>query len=85
MARMRHLLWRTVPLRCPSLCPIIISDKVLRARIMQMLEIVKLVPSAATASESDAVAWLVARPPQLSPLLRGFKCSVPATEADVRK
>ena len=83
MARMRHLMWRTVPLQCPAACSIVIADKTLRGRIMQLLNIVKLVPNAATCSEREAVSWLMTTPSQLSALAKAAKCSVPATDADV--
>ena len=84
-ARMRHLLWRIVPLKCPPVSPIAITDRALRSRILQLLNVVKLVPNAATASESEAIAWLMSRPPQLSVMARAARCSVPATGADVER
>ena len=83
MDRMRHLMWRTVPLQCPAACSIVIADKALRGRIMQLLNVVKLVPNAATCSEREAVSWLMTKPSQLSALAKAAKCSVPATDADV--
>jgi hypothetical protein len=65
MAHMRHLLWRTVPLRYASPCCIDVdkkADKALQSRMMPLMHAVKFVPSAATASESDAAAWLMANP-----------------------
>ena len=85
MARTRHLMWRTVPLHCPSACCIVIADKALRGRVMQLLNAVKLVPNAATCSQSDAVSWLMTNPSQLSALAKAAKCSVPATDADVER
>ena len=58
---------------------------VLRGRILQVLNAVKFVPNAATASESEALAWLMSRPPQLSALARAARCSVPATCADIER
>jgi hypothetical protein len=78
-------MWRTVPLQCPSACSIVIADKALRGRIMQLLNAVKLVPNAATCSESEAVSWLMTKPSQLSALAKAAKCSVPATDADVER
>jgi len=84
-ARMRHLLWRIVPLQCAAVSPIAVADRALRGRILNLLNVVKLVPNAATASESEAIAWLMSRPPQLSVLARAARCSVPATGADVER
>ena len=85
MARTRHLMWRTVPLHCPSACCIVIADKALRGRVMQLLNAVKLVPNAATCSQSDAVSWLMTNPSQLSALAKAANCSVPATDSDVER
>ena len=85
MARTRHLMWRTVPLHCPSACCIVIADKALRGRVMQLLNAVKLVPNAATCSEREAISWLMTNPSQLSALAKAAKCSVPATDADVER
>ena len=84
-ARMRHLVWRIVPLQCAAVSPIVIADRALRGRILQVLNAVKYVPNAATASESEALAWLMSRPPQLSALARAARCSVPATCADIER
>jgi hypothetical protein len=50
MAHMRHLIWRTVPLKCPLVFSIVIGDKskALRARIMKLLHVVKFVTNVAT-------------------------------------
>jgi hypothetical protein len=88
MARMRHLLWHTVPLQCASSCCIAIdkkADKALQGRVMQLLNAVKFVPGAATASESDAASWLMANPSQLSALGKAAGCSVPASVTDVER
>ena len=82
---MRHLVWRIVPLQCAAVSPIVIADRALRGRILQVLNAVKYVPNAATASESEALAWLMSRPPQLSALARAARCSVPATCADIER
>jgi hypothetical protein len=83
---MRHLVWRTVPLQCPSACSIVIVDKALRSRILQLLHTtVKLIPNAATCSESDAVSWLMTKPSLLSALAKAAKCRLPATDADVER
>ena len=52
---------------------------------MSMLDIVKFVPNAASASESDAVSWLLSKPSQLAVLARAANYSLPAkpSEADV--
>ena len=84
-ARMRHLVWRIVPLQCAAVSPIIIADRALRSRILQLLHVVKFVPHAATASESEASAWLMSKPPQLSLLARAARCSVPVTGADIER
>ena len=84
-ARMRHLLWRIVPLQCGAVSPIAVADRALRGRILNLLNIVKYVPNAATASESEALAWLMSRPPQLSLLARAARCSVPVTCADIQR
>ena len=84
-ARMRHLLWRIVPLQCGAVSPIAVADRALRSRILQLLHVVRFVPHAATASESEAIAWLMSRPSQLSVLARAARCSVPATGADVER
>ena len=84
-ARMRHLLWRIVPLQCGAVSPIAVADRALRSRILQLLNVVKFVPHAATASESEASAWLMSKPPQLSLLARAARCSVPVTGADIER
>ena len=84
MARMRHLLWRTVPLKCPSACSIAIdnSNKALRGRVMKLLNVVKFVPNAATCSKDDAVAWLLKNPSLLSAVAKAESCGQPASPAD---
>lgn len=84
-ARMRHLLWRIVPLQCGAVSPIAVADRALRSRILQLLNVVKFVPHAATASESEASAWLMSKPPQLSLLAKAARCSVPVTGADIER
>ncbi len=83
-ARMRHLLWRTVPLKCPSACSIAIdkSNRPLRGRVMKLLNVVKFVPSVATCSKDDAVAWLLKNPSLLSAIARAESCGQPAAPAD---
>ena len=85
MARTRHLMWRTVPLHCLSACCIVIADKALRGRVMQLLNAVKLVPNAATCSQRDAISRLMTKPSQLSALAKAARCSVPATGDDVER
>jgi hypothetical protein len=84
-SRTRHLLWRMLPLHFPSLCSIDIHDKSCHRRVMSMLNVVKFVPNAASASESDAVSWLLSKPSQLAVLARAANYSLPAkpSEADV--
>ena len=84
MARMRHLLWRTVPLKCPSACTIVIekSHRAVRGRVMKLLNVVKFVPNAATCSKDDAVAWLLKNPSLLSAIAKAESCGQPATPAD---
>jgi hypothetical protein len=84
VARMRHLLWRTVPLKCPSACTIVIdkSNKALRGRVMKLLNVVKFVPSVATCSKDDAVAWLLKNPSLLSAIAKAESCGQPASPAD---
>lgn len=82
---MRHLMWRIVPLQCGAVSPITVADRALRNRILQFLNVVKFVPNAATASESDASAWLMSTPPQLSVLARAARCSVSDTCADIER
>jgi hypothetical protein len=82
---MRHLLWRIVPLQCGAVSPIAVADRALRNRILQILNVVKFVPNAATVSESEASAWLMSKPPQLSLLARAARCSVPVTCADIER
>ena len=84
-ARMRHLLWRSVPLRCAAVSPIVITDNKLARRVLSVLNIVQKVPNAATASESEAIAWLLSSTQQLNLLARSAGCSVPATSADVER
>ena len=84
-ARMRHLLWRIVPLQCGAVSPIAVADRALRSRILQLLHVVKFVPHAATASESEASAWLMSKPLQLTLLAKAARCSVPVTGADIER
>ena len=87
-SRTRHLLWRMLPLHFPSLCSIDIHDKSCHRRVMSMLNVVKFVPNAASASESDAVSWLLSKTSQsqLAVLARAANYSLPAkpSEADVK-
>ena len=91
MDRMRHLIWRTVPFRGASPCGIVIDrkgDRELQVRVMKLLLVVKFVPNFATASESDAVSWLMADPwrqRRLSTLAKAVGCSVPSTVKDVER
>ena len=84
-SRTRHLLWRMLPLHFPSICSIVIRDKSCHRRVMSMLDVVKFVPNAASASESDAVSWLLSKPSQLAVLARVANYSLPAkpSETDV--
>ncbi len=52
---------------------------------MQMLNVVKFVPDAASASESDAVLWLLSKPSQLLVFAKVANYSLPAvpSKADV--
>ena len=88
MDRMRHLMWRTVPLQCSSPCCIVIdkrADNSPIGRVMQLLNVVKFVPNAASASESDAVSWLMDHFRRLSALAEAANCSVPANVKDVER
>jgi hypothetical protein len=88
MDRMRHLVWRTVPLGCTSPCCIVIDkkrDRDLKDRVMKLLNAVKVVPNVATASESDAVSWLMADASRLSALATAAGCSVPANAKDIER
>ncbi len=82
MARMRHLLWRTVPLKCPLPCHITFSNKIVRRRIMKLLNVVKFVPNAATCSKHDAVAWLLGSASQLKDIAKAESRSQPVIAAD---
>ena len=83
MACMRHLIWRTVPLKCPSASAVIINDKALRGRAMKLMNVVQFVPNAASAARGDAVAWLLSSDAQLSAIAKAESCSQPATAADI--
>jgi hypothetical protein len=83
MARMRHLIWRIVPLKCPSASPVIINDKALRGRIMKLINAVKFVPNAASAARGDAITWLLSSDTHLSTIAKAESCSQPATAADI--
>ena len=60
--RLRHLLWRSVPVDCPP-CSVRITAPANMKRLMQMLDIVKMFPQTqpdgSRASESHAVSWLL--------------------------
>ena len=60
--RLRHLLWRSVPVDCPP-CSVRITAPANTKRLMQMLDIVKMFPQTqpdgSRASESHAVSWLL--------------------------
>jgi hypothetical protein len=66
-------------------CSIDIHDKAFYKRVMQMLNVVKFVPDAASASESDAVLWLLSKPSQLLVFAKVANYSLPAvpSKADV--
>jgi hypothetical protein len=83
MARMRHLIWRIVPLKRPSCSLVIINDKALRGRIMKLMNAVKFVPSAASAARGDAIMWLLSNDTQLSTIAKAESCSQPTTAADI--
>jgi hypothetical protein len=88
MDRMRHLMWRTVPFGCASPCCIVIDrkgDRDLQARVMKLLNALKSMPDVATASEGDAVSWLMADASRLSALAKASGCSVPANVKDVER
>jgi hypothetical protein len=59
--RVRHLLWRTVPLVCQP-CDVIVTDDKIKGTLMQMLRVAKNVPNAAHASQSEACSWLLKSP-----------------------
>jgi hypothetical protein len=80
---MRHLIWRTVPLKCPSASTVIINDRALRGRAMKLMNVVKFVPNAASAARGDAVTWLLSSDAQLSAIAKAESCSQPATAADI--
>jgi hypothetical protein len=84
MARMQHLLWRTVPLNCPPSSSITLdkSNRALLGRIVKLLNIARFVPNCATCSKEDAVAWLLKNPAQLATIAKAEACSQPATLAD---
>ncbi len=59
--RVRHLLWRSVPLVCqPS--DVIVTDDKIKGTLVQMLRVAKNVPNAACASQSEACLWLLKSP-----------------------
>ena len=68
-----------------AVSPIVITDSKLARRVLSVLNIVQKVPNAATASESEAIAWLLSSTQQLNLLARAAGCSVPATSADVER
>ena len=88
--RLRHLLWRSVPVACPP-CSVAITAPNNMKRLIDMLNIVKLFPQTqpdgSPASESHAVSWLLQNYSllqQLSQLvLPAGGSSVPETAADV--
>ena len=49
---------------------------------MKLLNIVKFVPSVATCSKDDAVAWLLKNPSLLSAIAKAESCGQPAAPAD---
>ena len=81
MARMRHLIWRTVPLKCPR--PVIINDRALRGRVMKLVNVVKFVPNAASAARGDAIAWMLSSAAELSAIAKAEECNQSATAADI--
>jgi hypothetical protein len=85
MAHIRHLIWRIVPVKCSSASSVEIDvkSKAMRTRITGLVNVVKFVPNAASASREDAIAWLLSSTPQLSAIARAESCSQPATAADI--
>ena len=86
--RLRHLLWRSVPVDCPPSPVTVISPSQMQ-HVMQMLDVGKLFPRAlpggSPASESDAVSWLLQHPPLLQKLSKvAGSSSVPADEAEMQ-
>jgi hypothetical protein len=69
----RHLLWRSVPVTCLD-CRITVTDLSKKARLMKMLEIIKLFPSllpdGTPASDSHAITWLLERSEILEQLVQ---------------
>jgi hypothetical protein len=59
--RVRHLLWRSVPLVCePN--DVIVTDDTIKGTLIKMLLVAKNVPNAAHASQSEACSWLLKSP-----------------------
>ena len=85
MAHIRHLIWRIVPVKCSSASSMAIDTKsrAMRTRITGLVNVVKFVPNAASASRELAIAWLLSSTPHLSAIARAESCSQPATAADI--
>ena len=86
--RLRHLLWRSVPVDCPP-SPVTVTLPSQMQHLMQMLEVGKLfprkLPDGSPACESDAVSWLLQHPPLLQQLCEiTGSSSVPADEAKMQ-
>ena len=54
----------------------------LRDRATKLLNVVKIMPSVATCSKDDAVAWLLKKPSLLSAVAKAESCGQPASPAD---
>jgi hypothetical protein len=82
MAKMQHLLWGTVTLKClPAGCIAIDKfNKELRKRIVRLLNIMKFVPNVATCPQDEAVDWLLKNPTHLADFMTAVSCSQPATQ-----
>ncbi len=59
--RLRHLLWRSVPVICPP-CGVEVTDKAIKFDLVKMLHVAKMVPNAGHASEYEACSWLFNSP-----------------------
>ena len=74
--------WGVLQHMLPDIGPVHDALMLLRDRATKLLNVVKIVPSAATCSKDDAVAWLLKNPSQLSAIAKAESCGQPASPAD---
>jgi hypothetical protein len=81
--RLRHLLWRSVPVICPP-CSVEVTNKSIKCDLIEMLRVAKMVPNAGHASEHEACSWLF-KSPSLETFVKAASFALkPSKENDMK-